>query len=219
MRAMTRPRQTLLLLLACLTFACASERGDDPKQPAAGGDKQDEQDEPTEPPSTTAEPAPEPDQPVGEPPSFEGTRVRVSDGPLPFTLDLVNSGMSGDRAGEGDYLTLGGPPGGPLMLRIYPATVGGDVKKLIAGLRPQAQLQDGSVDLLGAERPAVTWITGESMARTLMCGVIVAPDGAAPGQPALLLELGVGHRGDSSDCKIARDHHVLGPVIDSLTFE
>jgi hypothetical protein len=105
------------------------------------------------------------------------------------------------------------------MLRVYPATVGADLNNLVTALRPEATPQAGSVTLLGAERPAVSWINGESMARTLWCGVIVAPAGAAPGQPALLLELGVGHRGDGGDCKLARDHHVLGPVLDSLAFE
>jgi hypothetical protein len=105
------------------------------------------------------------------------------------------------------------------MLRVYPATVGADVKKLVAGLRSDAELLDDRVTLLGSEHPAVAWITGESQARTLWCAVIVAPAGAASGQPALLLELGVGHQGEGSECKIARDHHVLGPVIDSLTFE
>lgn len=105
------------------------------------------------------------------------------------------------------------------MLRIYPATVGADVKKLVAGLRPDAELLDDRVTLLGSERPAVAWITGESLARTLSCAVIVAPTSAAAGQPALLLELGVGHQGEGSECKIARDHHVLGSVIDSLVFE
>jgi hypothetical protein len=196
-----------VLLLAGLTLACASERGD-PKQPAAN-DKR----------TTTAdEPAPSKPR-VGEPPVFDGTSVRVSDGPLPFSLEIADSGMSGSRVGEGDYLTLSGPPGGPLMLRIYPATVGADLKKLVAALRPEAELQDGSVTLLGAERPTVSWISGESMARTLWCAVIVAPASAAPGQPALLLELGVGHQGEGADCKLARDHHVLGPVIDSLAFE
>jgi hypothetical protein len=202
-------RISCMVVLACLTLACASERGDEPKQPASD-DKSTAA--PAEPP-VTAEPV------AGEPPAFEGTRVRVSDGPLPFALELADSGMSGSRAGDGDYLTLSGPPGGPLMLRIYPATVGADVETLVAGLRADAQLLAGRVTLLGAERPAVAWITGESMARTAWCAVIVAPAGAASGQPALLLELGVGHQGDAADCKIARDHHVLGPVIDSLTFE
>jgi hypothetical protein len=200
MRGMAR--HPFSLFLACLTLACAS----DPKQPAGDGQRTTTTDERSQ------------SKPTGEPPTFEGTRVRVSDVPLPFSLELADSGMSGSRVGDGDYLTLSGPPGGPLMLRIYPATVGADVNKLVAGLRPDAELQGGSVNLLGAERPAVTWITGESMARTLWCGVIVAPAGAAAGQPALLLELGVGHQGDGGDCKHVRDHHVLGPVLDSLSF-
>src|SRR5689334_852992 len=111
--AMTRiPRMRVLaclITLACLTPACASERGDEPQQPAASNEK-----------ATTASPTKAPE---GAPPSFEGTSVRVSDGPLPFTLDLADSGMSGSRVGDGDYVTLSGPLGGPLMLRIYPATV------------------------------------------------------------------------------------------------
>jgi hypothetical protein len=154
-------------------------------------------------------------------PLFEGSRVSVS-GPLSFALELADSGMSGGRVGDGDYLTLSGPPGGPLMLRAYPATVGADVKQLVAALRglpAGAELLDGHVTVLGAERPAVAWVTGESLARTLWCAVIVSRGDAAPGGPALLLELGVGHQGEGVDCKIAREHHVLGPVIDSLTFE
>jgi hypothetical protein len=203
---MTMKRLGLTLVLVCLPLACATDN----KPPAAGNET----------PNTDAPNTDAPKQPAaGEPPAFEGTRVRVSDGPLPFTLELADSGMSGSRVGDGDYLTLSGPPGGPLMLRIYPATVGADLHELVAALRPDAELLDGRVTLLGAERPAVAWVSGESMARTAWCGIIVAPVSAAAGQPALLLELGVGHQGDAVDCKIVSEHHVLGPVIASLTFE
>jgi hypothetical protein len=210
MRAMTR--HSCLLLLACLTVACASERSDEPPRSAPVNEA---------PPSTKQtkpEAQPPIERPVAVPPVFEDSRVRVTDSPLPFALELGESGMSGHRGGNGDYLSLGGPPGGPLMLRIYPATVGADVGKLVGALQPDAKLIDGTVTLRGAERPAVTWITGESNSRTLWCGVIVAPADAAAGQPALLLELGVGHQGEGTECKTARDHHVLGPVLDSLTF-
>jgi hypothetical protein len=105
------------------------------------------------------------------------------------------------------------------MLRIYPATVGADVEKLVTGLRPEATPTADRVTLLGVERPAVSWITGESMARTAWCAVIVAPADAQPGKPALLLEFGVGHQGEGADCKIVREHHVLAPVLDSLKFD
>jgi hypothetical protein len=193
-------RRLYMVFFVCLTLACKSERGDEPQQPASN-------EKSTDP------------KPPSESPVFEGTRVRVSDAPLPFALELAGSAMSGGRVGNGDYLTLSGPPGGPLTLQIYPATVGADVRKLVTSLRPDAELIDGRVTLLGAERPAVAWVSGESLARTAWCAVIVAPPSASPGKPALLLELGVGHQGEGVDCKIAREHHVLGPVIDSLVFE
>ncbi len=205
MPGMSRPAY---LLLACMTLACASERnGTEPARDNPSEAKK-------EAPSVVQQPS---EAPVGEPPSFEDGKVHVTDGPLPFTLALGDSGMSGDRSGDGDYLTLSGPPGGPLMLRIFPTTVGADVEKLIVGLRPEATPKPDRVTVLGVERPAVTWITGEGMSRTLWCGVIVAPADAVPGKPGLLLEFGVGR--DEGDCKAARDHHVLGPVLDTLAFD
>lgn len=206
-----------VLVLACLTLACASERsttergGAEQNQPNSGDDKPaNATDVQSTPPSTP--------EPTGEPPVFEDGKVRVVDTPLPFSLALGDSGMSGDRSGDGDYLTLSGPPGGPLMLRVYPSTVGADLEKLIAGLRPEATLTPDKVTFFGAELPAVSWISGEGFSRTVWCAVIVAPPDSQPGKAALLFEFGAG-RDDGGDCKWARGHHVLGPVLDSLAFD
>ena len=136
---------------------------------------------------------------------------------LGFALTLTNSGMSGSRLEYGRYATLSGPPGGPLSLLISPASVGAAFADHVGGDQVlDARLVEQEVELLGAKRRAAAWITGEGLARTSWCAILVAPEGAGPGDPALLLELGVGQHGDDVSCSTAREHHVLKPVVDSF---
>lgn len=205
-------RSSCLILTILLSSACAKEPSEDrAKQPSEAAK------DPAE-PASTAKQLPEADT----------SRVSVSASAseaaglpaLAFSLDLGSSGMSGTSLEHNRYMTLSGPPGGPLMLLISPATVGADFSNLVGGDQVlDATLVDQEVELLGAKRRAVAWITGASMARTSWCALIVAPEGAAKGDPALVLELGVGHSGDDTVCATARDHHVLGPVVDSFRFE
>ena len=136
---------------------------------------------------------------------------------LGFSLDTTGTGMSGSKFGAGAYLTLSGPPGGPLTLRISAATIGAEFSDVVGGDAVlDATLVEEQVELLGETRRAAAWITGSSMARTSWCAVIVGPSGAAQADPALLLELGIGHQGDEVVCATALEAPQLRPVIDSL---
>ncbi|HLT35087.1 MAG TPA: hypothetical protein VK034_02355, partial [Enhygromyxa sp.] len=133
---------------------------------------------------------------------------------LGFSLDTTGTGMSGTRLGDGRYLHLSGPPGGPLSLELSPTTIDAELAELIEA--PGAKLVEQQVELLGAPRRAVAWITGEGFARTSWCAVILGSSAAKPGDPALLLEVGVGHGGDAVACSTAIEDPNLAPVIGSL---
>jgi len=138
--------------------------------------------------------------------------------PLAFSFTMPPAaGMIGSRFGNGDYVTLSGPPGGTLMLRITPATVGADPAGLVD--RQGSTTVPQEVELLGAKQPAVAWVHGESMARTSWCGVILAPTGAIAGAPALLLELGIGHYEGEASCTPTIEDDALGVMAKSLVFE
>lgn len=158
-------------------------------------------------------------------PRAAGNRWRITAGdaeaaglpPLAFSFDLTDSGLSGDRLRDGDYVMLSGPPGGPLSLRIAAATVGADPAALVRHGASTVTPQE--VELLGARQRAVAWITGEGFTRTSWCGVVVAPPVAAEGAPALLVELGAGYSDDEVTCKTTVEHVVLGPIMKSLAFD
>lgn len=141
--------------------------------------------------------------------------------PIGFSLDPGRSAMQGSMLGNGRYMTLSGPPGGPLILRISPTTVGEAFANIVGGDGVlDATLVEQEVQLLGDKQRAVAWVTGSSLARTSWCGILLAPNkAAAKGEPALLLELGVGHQGDTTSCATAREHHVLKSVVESFRFD
>lgn len=136
--------------------------------------------------------------------------------PLGFSLDFTGTAFTVSPFAEGSYLYASGPPGGPLGLRVSPVARNAEFAGVVGGSNPELQLIAEQVELLGASRRAVTWISGSSMARTSWCAVIVEP---AAGDDALLLELGVGHSGDEVSCKIALGHDELAKVVASLRFE
>jgi len=218
--------RAILLVIACLPLACGPGRGDSeaatPSKTKPEPTSKAEPAPPTKAGDEKTKPAPPPLDPA-PPAKRERWRTTAEDAkaaglpPVAFSFDTTDSGMSGSGSSDGDYVTLSGPPGGPLMLRIAPATVGADPAALVR--RGSASVTAEEVELLGAKRRAVAWITGEGLARTSWCGIVVAPTGAAEGAAALLVELGVGHGGEEITCKTAVEHHVLGPVVKSLVFE
>jgi hypothetical protein len=196
-----------LIIVSLLAVACVKEPEEQAQQPS-----------PTDAAPVTTEPTSNDEPPVDEPGRLSVTTAQAEAAglaPLAFSLDVRDSGMSGNTFSDARYVTLSGPPGGPLMLMISPTTVGEEFyfSNIVATEVEQ------EVELLGAKHRAVAWITGSSMARTSWCAILLAPKGAAHGDPALLLTLGVGHQGDQTTCATAREHHVLKAVVDSLRFD
>jgi hypothetical protein len=194
-----------------LTFACAPEAEPNVEQPKAP-----EQKPPPE-PDSKVEPEPVKEESVTEE-HITITAAEATAAGLPalgFSLRTTGAGMSGSKFGDGQYVHLSGPPGGPLSLSISPTTIGADLQKLIGG----ATVATEQVELLGASRSAAAWVTGESLARTSWCALIVGRPEAKAGDPALLLELGVGHQGDAVTCKTALEDPTLKPIVESLTLD
>ena len=180
-----------------------------------------------EPPTPTPE-TPPPVSPTEHPRSVETAHIAVSREQavaaglpaLGFALDTTGTGMSGFELGDGAYLQLSGPPGGPMLLKLSPATVGAELREVIAGGELakviEGPLLDDQVTLLGEVRPAVAWITGESLARTSWCAVLLAPKAAAPDSPALLLEVGTGHQGDAIVCATVVEDPAFAAMLATL---
>lgn len=172
--------------------------------------------EPTaDPEATPTEPAPKTDRPRFVSTAEEAKAAGLA--PLGFSLDLGDVGMSGNRFSGGEYASFSSPPGGTMMLIVMPATVGADPATLVH--REGAEVTPQEVELLGAKRRAVAWISGEGRGRTSWCGIVVAPEGAAEGAPALLLELGVDHGGPEITCATTLDDEDLGAMAKSLRLE
>jgi hypothetical protein len=69
---------------------------------------------------------------------------------LGFSLDTTDTGMSGTRFGNREYLHLSGPPGGPMILQISPATIGAKLADVVGSdLLRDATLVEEQVELLG----------------------------------------------------------------------
>ena len=107
-----------------------------------------------------------------------------------------------------------------MSLYVSPATVGADFSSVVGRDEVlDARIVEEEVELAGGKRRAAAWITGESLARTSWCAVILAPSGAGQGDPALLLEAGIGYGGDAVACKTVLEGSSLSPVIASLKLE
>jgi len=216
-------RLACLLVAASLLTACPADGGKaNTKPPARVEDGKEPEPKPPTKAEAKAEAKAPPPEPALEPtrPRFRSTAEEAKAAGLPplgFSLDLGDVGMSGSRFGDGDYATFSSPPGGTMMLIVSPATVGADPASLVH--REGAEVTPQEVELLGAERRAVAWISGEGRARASWCGIIVAPEGAAEGAPALLLELGVDHQGPEITCATTLEDDDLGPMAKSLRFE
>jgi hypothetical protein len=204
----------ILALGLLASFACSSESSSEasPKQPV---EKQ-----PVEKP--VADPS---EKPVAElPEHISGQVVTITAAlarskglpPLGFSLDFTDTAFTASPFLDGSYLVASGPPGGPLSLRVSPVARNAEFAGIVGGSELETKPKSEQIDLLGAKRPAVAWISGESMARTSWCAFIVAPQ---TGDDALLIELGVGHSQADITCKTALGHDELAKVIASLRFE
>jgi hypothetical protein len=195
----------LSLVVFSLSLACAPEVEPDAKPSQA----------------PTNEPPSKPDSTPATGDHITVTASEAATAGLPelgFSLRTAG-GMSGTRLTDGRYLHLSGPPGGPLSLSISPATIDAELTALLGDRIGSAKVVTEQVELLGASRAAVAWITGESQARTSWCALIVGHAGAQAGDAALLIELGVGHQGDAVTCKTALEHPTLEAVVESLVFD
>lgn len=144
-------------------------------------------------------------------------------GPIAFRIETEGMEVR-DPPREGYRFHASGPPGGPLFVRIK--EVDGEAIDE-AGLRamaashsadrqPVAMGTASQVTLDGAPRLAFSVITGESLARTVTCYVVVP----APGTGRSLLTMwGTGAGRGNPDCERAMAHPSLASAASSFALE
>ncbi|GMU55545.1 MAG: hypothetical protein AMXMBFR33_46910 [Candidatus Xenobia bacterium] len=90
---------------------------------------------------------------------------------------------------KGVYLRMSGPPGGPLLMEVL-ARPGTLDQALAARFSALEERQPATVLLAGAERSALTFLTGQSHARTRWCAVelpsLAVLFGASPAEKDVL---------------------------------
>jgi hypothetical protein len=115
-----------------------------------------------------------------------------------FRVDMRGTPMSVGKFPEPHmYLNASGPPGGPLLVRVFPADGReGDAGALEQAVRrhhserwqqPLVIGQRGEVMFAGALRPALAFTTKPSPAKIAWCGVLISGNGGS-----LLVALGHG---------------------------
>lgn len=218
---MSRLGLASLLVVASLALACGSSRGNKGSEPESA--KPLENRPKPDPPEVRENPPPSTERSVSAPGPVTVSAAEAEAAGLPalgFSIDTSEAAMTGTALVRGRYLEMSGPPGGPLILRVSATKLGEDFANVVGGDDVlDATLVEEEVEMLGAKRRAAAWITGTSLARTSWCALIIAPEGAEPGDPALLLEFGVGYGGDETACATALQHGQLAPVIASFEFE
>ena len=168
----------------------------------------------------------------------QGERVRIlpEEGPpagLPaigFSLRDVWGGFSRNvRPQAGTYLSLGGPPGGTLMFVVKgyrdadptAATLErlfDEWAKGIPGLEPVVKGAPETLRLAGAQRPALAYVVGRSMATSNWC-VSLVPAPKDPRQGLFVL-MGVGtQEGAKPDCSRSTSNERLRPLVESLAVD
>jgi hypothetical protein len=193
------------------SFACSSEGSKQPTDAA----KQPETKQPETKRPEEAKPKELPEHMGGELVTITPELARAKGLALGFSLDFTDTAFSVSPFSNGGYVHASGPPGGPLVLRVSAATRNADLATIAGGGKLETKPTPEEIDVLGAKRPALAWITGESLARTSWCAFVVAPE---TGDDALLFELGVGHSGEDITCKTALGHDELAKVVGSLRF-
>ncbi len=71
---------------------------------------------------------------------------------------------------KGVYLRMSGPPGGPLLMEVL-ARPGALDQALAARFSALEEREPATVRLAGEERSALTFVTGQSQARTRWCAI------------------------------------------------
>lgn len=208
---------TTILLLLLLPLACGPSRSTN--EPARRKKTRPAETRPAERP-TAASP-----RPAG---TVEITAAEAkAKGLPPVAFSLVASGGGwtvGKLPGQGVYLRLSGPPGGPLSFSVEtfpnPRASGATLESWIRGRfnkpfrQPLTLGKPGRFTLAGGARPALAFTSGKSMARTAYCAVLVA----AKSRPVTELVVLFGHgapQGQPTCDEIAR-HNSLAPVLQSF---
>jgi hypothetical protein len=215
---------TMLLAIA----ACSKAQSDPPPGPPPPSSGW------SVPPIATATAAPAPSSSA----SAEGERIRIlpEEGPpagLPaigFSLAGVWRGFARNaRPQAGTYLSLGGPPGGTLMFVVKgyrdadptQATLErlfDEWTKGIPGLEAGGKGAPETLRLAGAQRPALAYVVGRSMATANWC-VSLVPSPKDPRQGLFVL-MGVGApEGARPDCSRSTSNERLRPLMDSLAVD
>jgi hypothetical protein len=185
-------------------------------------------------------PAEPPREPPGEPPGRARPRARPAAGtvtvtatearakrlpPIAFSLDANSAGWTVRKLpGQGMYLQLSGPPGGPLFFSVHafpnPRTTSATLVRWVRSQyskpyqQPVTLTKPARFTLAGVARPAAALTSGRSMGRTASCAVLVT----APTTPPTALVVHFGHgamRGLFSCDQIAK-HPPLARVIGSF---
>jgi hypothetical protein len=233
----------ILLIGALLLVACSqqpqpqpSPSADTPLGPTA---------KPAPPPKPEAKPSPPPDEsekdakpaPAIEAPSnsdsFAITAAQASAVGLPaigFKLSgLKGRGWTRFAADRARYISLSGPPGGPLSFSITPYSDGETgpptmeqlFKGAVAGhggLDPIVKGKPEKVTVAGAEREAQAFRTGKSLATSNWCLVRI-PSEKVEGA-GLLMALTLGTKEDREPtCAHSLKSKALAPLIESFQFE
>jgi hypothetical protein len=177
-----------------------------------------------------------PEEAATPPPADSPTRVHVTAAeaeahgltPLAFSIDTAGTPMSTYAfPDEGEYLAVSGPPGGPQMLRFLSLT---ERVEGAAALEPILRAKFSTVGsdpfvlgtpieatIGGSSRQALPFATGQSMARTGWCAVLI--DSHLRGAvPQLLVLAGIGSSGEP-DCAVPLGNEQLAKILDSLQQE
>jgi ADP-ribosylglycohydrolase len=105
--------------------------------------------------------------------------------PIGFSIDPSGAGMVVSTFPRPEmYLHASGPPGGPLAFVVWAATAGGAealaraVQARFGG--PALVVGDAStIELAGASRPALSFVTGSGISQTAWCGALVETSSGA----------------------------------------
>lgn len=142
-----------------------------------------------------------------------------------FTVTWSDAGLFQGNVfnGEGNYLTLSGPPGGPLGMAVWGYTsldaTHATLEKVIAQHPPRPPVIRGapeSISLAGAERPALAYIQGESLARSVTCLVLVPAAGNKREGLIVTFYVAAGSALATASCKTVVEDRSIAPLVASF---
>jgi hypothetical protein len=139
--------------------------------------------------------------------------------PVSIAVDTRESGMMvTEFPSKGFYLSLQGPPGGPLFFAVRDVT--GSLRSLPEHVRAGESRDvvfgaEEVVDVAGQKRTAVLYFTGEKSAATVGCAVVVPV-----GDARLLLDFGAGGpRGSAKSCADVMSRRPFSRLLGSFRAE